>query len=96
MSSPQRWALPDYAQPTYRSGVGVGAGVGVGVGVGIGVGAGAAAVIAAPARPAHPVVLHRSPRGLNRASAQLVYLLVLVTSVIALVDLYLLSTAIPR
>ncbi|MGC9961950.1 MAG: hypothetical protein ABSE47_08615 [Acidimicrobiales bacterium] len=92
MSSPQRWTLPDYAQPTYRSGVGVG----VGVGVGIGVGAGAAAVIAAPARPAHPVVLHRSPRGLNRASAQLVYLLVLVTSVIALVDLYLLSTAIPR
>ena len=54
------------------------------------------AALASPTPARQAVVLHRSPRGLNRVSAQVVYLLVLVTSAIALVDLYLLSTAIPR
>lgn len=91
MTSSQRWTLPDYGQPNYGPGTGA-----AGMGAGVGGGAVAGAILAAPARSRQPVVLHRNPRGLNRASAQIVYLLVLVTSVIALVDLYLLSTAIPR
>jgi hypothetical protein len=49
-----------------------------------------------PAQPARQVVHAHRRREINRASARVVYVLMMATSVMALVDLYLLSTAIPH
>ncbi|MGO8874506.1 MAG: hypothetical protein ACLQNG_01895 [Acidimicrobiales bacterium] len=47
-------------------------------------------------RTTRAVAVRAAPRGVNRASARVVYTLMLSTSAMALVDLYLLATSVPH